>query len=317
MGRTALPLVRAAGVLPWRRHDGALQVLVVHRPRYDDWSWPKGKLDPGEDWATAAARETWEETGLRVRLGPSLPPADYVIARNGSDPAQKQVHYWAGEVVDGAGTLEHEVDEVAWLGVDEAEERLTYERDREQLRALLARHESGALTGWPLLLVRHARSVPRGAWKRADHKRPLDKVGERRARRLVALLGCYRPQRLLSSSSLRCTATLQPYAEAADLVVETKKGLSEEGHRSHPERSGTLLAKVLRRAEPVALCTHGPLLPPLCRDLAGRAESPAARRTLTRLAERNLDKGEVLVCWMVGSGTDSRVVEVDRHRPPR
>lgn len=317
MGSSTLPLVRAAGVIPWRRHGDDLQVLLVHRPRYDDWSWPKGKLDPGEDWAAAAARETWEETGLRVRLGPSLPPSDYVVTRNGSGAAHKHVRYWAGEVVDGHGRLEHEVDQVAWLDVDAAGGRLSYERDREQLKALVTHQGAGTLAGWPLLLVRHARAVPRGAWKRADANRPLDKAGERRAGRMVALLECYRLARLLSSSSLRCTATFEPYARQAGLEIETKKALSEEGYRSHPDRSRNLLEKLLRRAEPVALCTHGAVLPPLCTDLQSRTEDPGDRRLLARLADRNLDKGEVLVCWVVGSGRDSRITEVERHRPPR
>ncbi|HQV84172.1 MAG TPA: NUDIX domain-containing protein, partial [Ornithinibacter sp.] len=77
--------IPAAGTLPWRLRDGELEVALVHRPRYDDWSWAKGKLDPGEDWAVAAVRETVEETGLVVRLGPPLPEARYtLLGRDGT-----------------------------------------------------------------------------------------------------------------------------------------------------------------------------------------------------------------------------------------
>ena len=89
-------VIPAAGTLPWRRRDGRLEVALVHRPKYDDWSWAKGKLDPGELPCVAASRETAEETGLKVRLGLPLPPSEYPVLDSIGRPATKAVHYWAG-----------------------------------------------------------------------------------------------------------------------------------------------------------------------------------------------------------------------------
>ena len=119
-------LVPAAGALVWRRRRSRIEVALVHRSRYDDWSWPKGKLDPGETFAQAAAREVLEETGLQVRLGIPLPELVYGL----DNGATKLVRYWAAQVVGGSGVLEHEVDEVRWLDVETARRTLTYARDR-------------------------------------------------------------------------------------------------------------------------------------------------------------------------------------------
>lgn len=302
--------VRAAGVVPWRVRRGRLQVALVHRPRYDDWSWPKGKLDPGEEWVVAAVRETLEETGLRVRLGLPLPEARYPL-----DGGQvKRVRYWAGTVHGGHGRLEHEIDDLAWLPVDRARTRLSYARDREQLEAVAAAHDAGRLDVRPLLLLRHAEAVGRGSWTDDDRARPLSRSGVRRARELVDLLAAWAPTRLLSSPSVRCAETLRPYAEAHGIPLVTKRSLSEEGYADRPTRAVRHLERLLAAAEPSCLCTHGPVLPALLRLLADRADPRAARR-LRRLAGTNLDKGEVLVCSVTGSGDRARVVAVERHRP--
>ena len=232
-------LVPAAGTLPWRRRDGRLEVALVHRPKYDDWSWAKGKLDPGEHPSVAAARETFEETGLVVRLGTPLPLAEYPILDATGAPATKIVHYWAAVVTGGSGKLLHEIDEVAWVDVRTANDRLDYARDREQLLALVRAERAGELDTWPLALVRHAKATPRSKWKGDDRKRPLDAVGRAQATSVAAVLGAYGVTRVVSSSSVRCSATVQPYAVSRGLRLRTRDGLSEEGYAAVPRGRGT------------------------------------------------------------------------------
>ena len=126
-------VVEAAGGVVWRRSDsGELEVMLVHRPRYDDWTVPKGKLEPHEDHAAAALREVEEETGLRCTLGPELMSTSYRDRRG----RPKHVRYWAMTPGGGTFTPTDEVDEVRWLGVAAAQALLTYERDLPVLAAL-------------------------------------------------------------------------------------------------------------------------------------------------------------------------------------
>lgn len=127
--------VHAAGGVPWRRAvDGSLEVVVVHRPRYDDWSFPKGKLDPGESFEQAAVRELAEETGYAVDLGVELPVVTYVD-RNGRS---KVVRWWAMTVLGGDFVPNDEVDELAWMPAAAAVDILTYPTDRDLLTPLVA-----------------------------------------------------------------------------------------------------------------------------------------------------------------------------------
>ena len=126
-------VVEAAGGVVWRRSSaGDLEVLLVHRPRYDDWTVPKGKLDVGETHAAAALREVVEETGLRCTLGEELPSTSYVDRKG----RPKRVRYWAMTPAGGDFTPTDEVDDVRWVPIDAAADQLTYPRDRAVLDAL-------------------------------------------------------------------------------------------------------------------------------------------------------------------------------------
>lgn len=128
-------LVLAAGGLVWRRDaEGDLEVLVVHRPRYDDWSFPKGKCDPGETFEQTAEREVLEETGLSVAFGPELPEAHYTDHKG----RPKRVRYWAMTVTGGSFIANDEVDEARWVSVEVARSLVSYAHDTDLLQGLVA-----------------------------------------------------------------------------------------------------------------------------------------------------------------------------------
>ena len=256
------PVLRAAGALPWRHQRGQLQVALVHRPRYDDWAWAKGKLDADEQWPAAAAREVQEETGYTVRLGRTLPTSTYTLLDRTGARVTKEVRYWAAEVIAGDGVLQHEIDEVAWLDVATASTRLDYARDRDQLRALVRADHEGTLATWPLVLVRHAHAAARGTWSGGDDRlRPLDRAGRQRALQIGPLLAAYDVRRVVSSDAVRCADTVAPYAQARGIRLRLRPGLSEEGHQADPAPSLGSLGRLISRARPAALCSHGPVLP--------------------------------------------------------
>ncbi|WP_068424365.1 NUDIX hydrolase [Janibacter terrae] len=311
--------VLAAGTLPWRRRRGQLELALVHRPRYDDWSWAKGKLDPGETFPVAAARETLEETGLRVRLGHPLPTTTYTVVSGGA-PAVKEVRYWAAEVTGGDGGLVHEVDEVAWLEATGARDRLTYGRDRAQVEAIIAADAAGNLSTWPLALLRHAKARPRSSWDDSDWLRPLDDHGREQAADLVPLLAGFGIERLVSSPSTRASETLAPYATATGGRLRLKPGLSEEGHAQDPSRAAHHLDRLLERGVPAALCSHGPVLPDLVGLLRERVDPTfapglVARSVIDDVLAQGLAKGEALIAHVVGTGPQARIIAAERHHP--
>ena len=311
--------VLAAGTLPWRRRRGRLQVALVHRPHYDDWSWAKGKLDPGEAFPVAATRETLEETGLHVRLGHPLPTTTYTVSSRGR-PAVKEVRYWAAEVTGGDGDLVNEVDQVAWLETDVAAHRLTYSHDRAQVEAIVAADRQGALSTWPLAVLRHAKAELRSAWQDEDWLRPLDDEGKAQAADLVPVLGAYGITRLVSSPSTRASDTLAPYATATGGRLRLKPGLSEEGHAENPGKARHHLGRLFERGTPAALCSHGPVLPGLVASLLERVDPTfapglVARSVVEDILDHGLAKGELLLAHVVGTGPEARVVSVERHHP--
>ncbi|MBE3076689.1 MAG: NUDIX hydrolase [Actinobacteria bacterium] len=311
-------MIRAAGALPWRRRRGQLQVALVHRPRYDDWSWAKGKLDPAEEWPVAAVREVFEETGLKVRLGRPLPSSEYTVLDSTGAPATKRVRYWAAEVSGGDGTLVNEIDEVAWLDVAAATARLSNTHDRDHLRALVQADLAGTLTTWPLVIVRHAKARSRSTWPGADPLRPLNARGRERAEALVPILAAYGVTRVVTSPSVRCLDTVLPYAVVAGHAARRKVGLSEEGFAEQPTRAPYHLTRLLERGNAVVVCSHRPVLPVLLEQLAGIADSgeSAAKVVLSQAIQEGVGSGEALVAHLVGTGTQARVVDVERYAAP-
>jgi 8-oxo-(d)GTP phosphatase len=277
-------LIKAAGGVAWRPGpDGEPEILLVHRKKYDDWSLPKGKTEPGEPLPVTAVREVLEEGGARLALGRRLISVRYNV---GGRP--KRVHYWAARVlsVDERAVPNSEVDEVAWVPAARAVERVSYVHDHGVLADFAARPADTV----PLILLRHSKAVPKGSWKRSDAARPLDDAGRSDAKALADLLACFaaRP-RLISSPAVRCADTLRPLSHLTGAPVREEPSLYI--HHSNSSRttagdSGTAITALIREAvasgEPTVICAHRENLPVLqeaaLAALAGHpgAEIPAA-----------------------------------------
>ncbi|MFI7032796.1 NUDIX domain-containing protein [Microbispora rosea] len=293
----ATGMIRAAGAVVWRGNEDDPEVALVHRPAYGDWSLPKGKLKRGEHVIAGALREVREETGLRVVLGRALPPVHYMHGGR-----LKRVDYWLAHALDDQVAVDgDEVDEVAWLPIEEARRRLTYAWDRGLLRAAGA----APFATTPLILLRHALAGSRQEWKGDDDLRPLDERGRAQAEVLATVLGAYRPAVLVSSHSRRCTQTLKPYAERHGLEVREETALSESGY--DPREAERLVRDLSAAPEPAVLCSHGKILPELLGMAGGALRG-------VRTADRTLAKGGFAVLHRAADHTgavDNNVDDVD------
>jgi 8-oxo-(d)GTP phosphatase len=281
-------VVRAAGCVVWRYGSAEPEVLVVHRPRWDDWSFPKGKLDPGEPPIVAAAREVAEETGLRVWLGPRLRDTHYTISRG----QPKVVSYWCAQAPRKADVTRYEpnaeIDKVEWCALSLARERLTFERDI----ALLDDLTGSAFDSSVLLVVRHAEARKRKTWLGDDAERPLAAEGRRTSEELAPVFAAYGITRVVTSDALRCVETVLPFVNRYDVKTRLEPGLSEE--RATPKRLARIAAAALGSDKRMAICTHRPVLPGLCAALG--------------IDETALDPGAMIVIHRAGG----RVLAVEK-----
>jgi 8-oxo-dGTP diphosphatase len=261
--------VYAAGALCWREVEGVLKVAVIHRARYNDWGWPKGKVDPGETLPETAVREIAEETGLKIRLGVNLGVQRYKLP-NGKD---KEVHYWAAKVTDKALKASkfkpsEEVAKVDWMTPDEAIKVLSYEHDKEFLEKLVLLHAKRLLNTKPFIVLRHAKATPRDNWSKGEETRPLLPLGKRQALALKPLLSAWAAKRVVSSPWERCKSTVAPYASTAGISVEYSEPLTEAGNKKTPASTLKVIHKLIQDGRSTVVCTHRPALPTVLEELA-------------------------------------------------
>lgn len=252
--------VLAAGAVVWRRVGDSVELLVVHRPKYGDWSFPKGKTNRGERLPATAAREVLEETSVPIRLGLPLTTVRYPLHR--PRPVTKQVSYWVARPIgDGEITLEpnHEIDEARWLRLENAARRLTYEHDRDLLDRFVRLQKTKDHKTRTLVVLRHATARSRTRWKGDDRRRTLTATGLREAHRLVPLLAAYGVSEIVSSDSARCVQSIEPYADHLNADIVLEPGITEE--KSSPSRVVECLRSVCATKQPAVLCTHRPVLP--------------------------------------------------------
>ena len=249
--------IRAAGAVLWRPSGRGREVALIHRPKYDDWSFPKGKLEPGEHPLLAAIREVSEETGVHAILGRPLPTSHY---DRGGRP--KRVDYWAGHPALGGQQpfqANHEVDAVQWLPVPAARGRLSYSRDA----AILDDFAAGPADTVPLTFLRHASAGARDDWAGDDLHRPLDAEGAAESELLRWLLSCFGPARVISSAAERCVATVRPYATATGAKVEIEPAFTIGRAEAEPAAAAARVADIVHAGQPAVICAHRENLPPM------------------------------------------------------
>jgi 8-oxo-(d)GTP phosphatase len=254
--------VLAAGAVLWRSVAGRVEVAVVHRPRYDDWSLPKGKLEPGESIWAAAVREVAEETGNPCFLGRRLGQLRYTVSR--PVLATKIVEYFSARP---AGPEKFqpskEVDALRWVPVEAAGVLLSYHGDREILRAF----ESLPADLTTLPLVRHASAGARSSWDGPDELRPLTPTGLEQATRLHALLPLFGVDQVHSAPLVRCVQTVEPLASSLGTEIVLEPLLSEDGYL-RDESAGVARLRAIASAGTPVVCSQGGVIPDLVSRLA-------------------------------------------------
>lgn len=305
--------VFAAGAVVWRLVEGKIRVLVIHRSAHRDISLPKGKVDPGETLPQTAVREISEETGLAVTLGVPLGMTNYTMP-NGRE---KTVHYWAAEATDDAVRTSTflpngEVAALEWLSVRKACEALTYERDAEIVERFGMLVDDGVTRTFAIIALRHAKATPPYQFHGTDAERPLTERGRGEARSIVASLAAFSPQKVVTSSARRCRQTVEPLAKLLRLEPKITDRISQDAYEDGTSDVRGVVGKRVRKRVTAILCSHGPVLPDIVREVAlATGTAPAA--TLSRAGD--LPVGGFSVLHLSVDRPGSGIVAIETHVP--
>lgn len=311
-GTTPDTSVYAAGVVMWHGTGDERRVLVIHRGRHDDFSLPKGKVDPGETLPETAVREAREETGFDVTLGASLGYIEYDIP----DGRHKEVHYWCAEIAQEdvdrhAFEPNDEVDSLEWVGLDRAASMLSYDLDREVLRRFVDRCERGLERTFAIIVLRHAKAVPPLSWPGDDSSRPITARGQEQAEQVTPVLEAFGPARIITSSAVRCRATIAPFATRSGILPIVSPAISQSAYDDGTDAIDEVVADVIAQRQTTVLCSHSPVMPEILREIAGATSTPT--RQIMRLSM--LSTGECTVLHVSTDDPERGVVASESHGP--
>ena len=272
-------IIKAAGAVVLRGKGKSTEVLVIHRTMRNDWSLPKGKLDPFEYWAAAAVREVAEETGFTVRLSVPLTRIRYKV-----QDIQKEVRYWlAHQVSEEQSSLwqpNQEVDKVRWVKASKVNGLLSYKHDVETVRIALDQPRRTS----PLVLLRHADAMSRKEFKESspdthDMLRSLSFEGISQTPYIAAALSAFGITTAFSSPAKRCVDTLVP-SFISEQELKLQELLWESESKVERKQLQKWIETVVTNPERTVVCGHRPMLPELYRAIANTTQTKEFSRKL-------------------------------------
>ena len=275
-------MIRAAGALLWRENSQLeIEIALIHRPRYGDWSLPKGKVDDGETTLQCAYREVFEETGVKAQFTRELGSVEYLESGE-----SKRVKYWAAKApsFDQQFKVNEEVDEIRWLNPADATALATHDSDKSIIENFLSQEPRTDT----LIILRHTKALERGDWDDLDSKRTLDEKGLQQAASLITHLAPFAIDEIYSSDYIRCVQTVTPLADVRNLRITEIPNLNEENFDLDPERSISFANAVKQDEKNILLCSHNPVIPTMLRGILN-----------TKLKNKDLIKLEPGDAWIV------------------
>ena len=263
--------IMAAGAVLYRINQEEIEIGLIHRPRYDDWSFPKGKIEFGESFLAAAHRELLEETGHAAKFGPLIAEIQYL-----AEGVPKRVKYWAAQAISEAKPITdlQEVDEFEWHSLKSAKAKLTHEEDRKVLK-MFKEISPDLEQNSTLILLRHAKALKRVEWIGDDGDRPLDNRGQIQSEKFRSIYEPYEIDEIFSSDAYRCLETVKPLGRDLGITVGIASDISEYQYSRDKEKPLKFAKKFLKASKDsetpktVLLCSHNPVLPKILKELAG------------------------------------------------
>ena len=256
----------AAGGVVWRYDiEGEVEILLVHRPRYDDWSLPKGKVEEGEALISCAYREILEETGLSIKLGPYIGSIQYHVV-----DGLKEVSYWSASLLEDKSAFHanEEVDQIVWLDFESAKFRATRESDRE----IIERFSESPYDSSALIMLRHAKALERTEWHGEDEDRPLQIVGQQQAKRMLSLYQVFGLDEIHTSDAVRCLDTVAQMAKSLGITPTITSAVSEYTYKKNKDKAIDYAKDLIKRNKQVVLCSHNPVLPRMMEKLTKKID---------------------------------------------
>ena len=275
-------MIRAAGALLWREVDSRnLEIALIHRPRYDDWSLPKGKIEGGETALQCAYREVFEETGIKASLTRQLGTVEYEESGE-----LKRVIFWSAHCSLDTGTFvaNEEVDELVWFTPEDALVKATHDSDRQIIDSFQAQEPRTDT----LIILRHTKALERGDWDEADSERTLDEVGFDQAQLLIKHLEPFAIDEVYTSNFTRCVQTVTPLSHSRGLNITQVPSLNEETFETDPQRAVAFANALKQDEKNILICSHNPVIPTMLRGILN-----------TKLKNKDLIKLEPGDAWIV------------------